>query len=466
MASAMSSRKNSAVKLLSFESLRVRLVVLILALTASLLLVSGVAVYLQAQHESDELFDKSLQEAGHLLFTLIEHEAEEIGAGEDSHLNPMIGGHQSYLFFQVWNEKGRLLYRNHGAPDEPFALEGMTGLGWLTLNGEKWRTFTLWNKARTLNMQVGEPMTHRKELSVHFAIQLLVLATIILPLLGAMIWWIVHRTFEPLRRSTRDVASRGQGDLREVDVAGADEEVKPLFNALNHLFGRVRQTLEREQRFTADAAHELRTPLAGIKTNLQVLTRARDADEQRVALTGLADSTERSIRLVDQLLTLAHVDPSQVLSEEKIDFEGLIRRQMSDHAAAAGAKNIRLRAEGSPAFVQGNEGIMAILLRNLIDNAIRYTPDGGEIIVACHATAERVELSVRDSGPGIPAHLRELVFDRFFRISGNQATGSGLGLSIVKSIATLHWAIIRIGDGIGSKGTAVTVSFPVDAPVR
>jgi signal transduction histidine kinase len=452
-------------KLPFFGSLRVRLLVFILALAAGVLVACGVAVYFEADRESQELFDRSLQETGHLLFTLAEHEAIELQAVGPEHLDPLTTDYRPYLFFQIWTGDGQLLYRNNGSPETPFVTAGRTGLGWFDHDGERWRTFALWNKAHTLHMQVGEPTAHRQATSLRFAVQLLVLAAIVLPLLAAMIWWIVHRAFEPLRHSTREVASRGQGDLLEVDVTGADEEVKPLFNALNRLFGRVRQTLEREQRFTADAAHELRTPLAGIKTNLQVLTRARDADEQRLALGGLADSTERSIHLVDQLLTLARVDPNQVLSGARIELDRLIRRQVNDHAEAARAKSLWLRAECGAVFVHGNEAILAILLRNLIDNAIRYTPSGGDIIVSCRSVADRIELSVRDSGPGIPAHLREQVFDRFFRITGHHSTGSGLGLSIVKSIVVLHGATILVADGIGARGTTVTVSFPPAAGV-
>jgi signal transduction histidine kinase len=375
----------------------------------------------------------------------------------------MMSDHQPRLFFQIWTDDGRLLYRNKGSPDDPFVTGGRTGLGWFDRKGEKWRTFALWNTARTLHMQVGEPTTYRRETSVQFAVKLGILAAIILPLLGAMTWWIVHRAFEPLRQSTGDVASRIAGDLREVNARAADDEVRPLFNALNRLLGRVRQTLEREQRFTANAAHELRTPLAGIKTNLQVLTRARNADEQRIALAGLTDSTERSIRLVDQLLTLARVDPDHVAMGENIDFPHLIRRVVSDHEAAASLKLIRVRTRCEPAGVPGNEASLAILLRNLIDNALRHTPAGGEVLVSCGLVDNRVEVSVMDTGPGIPPELRDRVFDRFFRVAGDHTTGSGLGLSIVKSIAELHAATIRVGDGIGSCGTLITVSFPAAA---
>lgn len=452
-------------RLPSFGSLRVRLVVLILAVTACILLAGGVVVYLEADHESQELFDKSLQETGHLLFTLAEHEAKEMQTSDAPHLVPMPSDHEPYLFFQIWTADGRLLYRNNGSPAEPFVSDGRPGLGWFEHNGEKWRTFSLWNQQHTLHMQVGEPLTHRKEISTRFAIQLSILAAIILPLLGAVIWWIVHRTFEPLRRSTRDVASRGPGDLREVGEDGADEEVRPLFVALNQLFARARKTFEREQRFTANAAHELRTPLAGIKTNLQVLTRARDADERVVALGGLTESTERATHLVDQLLTLARVEPNQVVSAQSVDLADLIRRQLNDHRGAARAKLVELNAECEAVSVGGSEAGLAILLRNLLDNAIQHTPSGGRVIVSCRRVAGQTELSVQDSGSGIAPELRERIFDRFYRVAGNQAPGSGLGLSIVKSIAELHWAIIRVADGIGASGTTITVVFPNDGAI-
>jgi signal transduction histidine kinase len=439
---------------------------LILAVTTGIFIAAGVVIYLEADHESQDLFDLTLQETGHLLFTIAEHEAIEIEAAGASHLIPMMSDHRPYLFFQIWTANGRLLYRNNGAPDQPFVSGGKTGLGWFEQKGEKWRTFALWNETHTMHMQVGEPIKHRKEISGHFAFQLAMLAAIILPLLGSLVWWIVHRTFAPLRRSTKDVASRVPGDLREVDATGADHEVKPLFTALNQLFARVRQTLEREQRFTANAAHELRTPLAGIKTNLQVLTRARDGLERNIAQSGLAESTERATHLVDQLLTLARVDPDQVVSAVDIDLAHLVDRAVNEHAAAASAKLIGLSAECEPVMVGGVEAGIAILLRNLVDNAVRYTPAGGRVIVSCRGVTDHVELSVRDSGPGIALELRDRIFDRFYRIAGNRATGSGLGLSIVKSIAELHGATISVTEGIGISGTKITVRFPIRATIK
>lgn len=450
-------------------SLRRRLVALLLALTALMWGTSAAVIYWQANKESDELFDQSLSETAHLLLALAER---GIASGTASESAPLVesaqGEHSTYLFFQIWNSRGGLVYRSLGAPAKPFMAASAGGFGWTTLQGHRWRSYSAWNEARTLQIQVGEPIHHRKEISGGFAYRLGLFALVTIPLTGLLIWWIVHAAFAPLRRSAGEVAARAPNDLREVGSEGAPIEVAPLLLALNGLLARVRHTLLHEQRFTADAAHELRTPLAAIKTNLQVLRRARNPDEGREAVEGLSASVERSSHLIDQLLTLARFDPERVAVQPflQVDLGELVNGQVREHAAFALARGVVLRAEPRPVIVTGHAASMVVLLRNLVDNALRYTQAGGTVVVASTVGAAGPELIVSDSGPGIEEAERQRIFDRFFSLPGNASKGSGLGLSIVRRIAEVHGANIELRPGLEGRGITFAVCFVSPDPAR
>ncbi len=445
-------------------SLRRTLLALMLVLTMSVWAFSAVIVYVDADHESHELFDQSLAETAHLLLTLADHEVIERMAMSPEALaesdNQTIA---QYLKFQVWNDKGRMLYKNKGAPDTPFAPDAKPGFGWRTLDGQHWRTYVAWDSNQHLQIQVAEPSSHRKEISWRFAYKLLLFALLILPLMAAGIWWAVNRVFRALQESANQVSQRTPNDLQEVSLDGAPNEVHPLLHAINRLFERVSRTLEHEQRFTADAAHELRTPLAAIKTNLQVIQRARNDAERAEFIVGLGVSVDRATRLVEQLMTLARLDPQYEANHalEKRDLSVLLAAQLPVLREQAGKQQLQLDATLEPALCLVHQASFLILLRNLIDNALRYTPAGGRVHLSCQIRQQQVCLSIADSGPGIPVEMRMRVFDRFFRLSDAGKSGSGLGLSIAKRIAEAHHATIELADGIDGAGLAVQICFPL-----
>jgi two-component system, OmpR family, sensor histidine kinase QseC len=215
--------------------------------------------------------------------------------------------------------------------------------------------------------------------------------------------------------------------------------------------------MQNERAFTADAAHELRTPLAAIATQAQVATRARDATERDHALAQLTASARRASHLVEQLLTLARLDPAAGLPRTELRLETLAAEVCADQGAAALEKNIALELEApQPVVINGNDAMLRVLLRNLIDNAVRYTPAGGKVSVSVTARM----LTVSDSGPGISADQRENALRRLHRLAGQDIEGSGLGLSIVARIAELHGASLELADGIGQPGLSVRVTFP------
>jgi two-component system, OmpR family, sensor kinase len=283
------------------------------------------------------------------------------------------------------------------------------------------------------------------------------------PLLMLAVWWIVSASLAPVSRVRRQVAERQADDLTEVNEAGLPAEVQPLVHELNLLFARVRQAFEAQKSFVADAAHELRSPLAALKLQAQGLRRAADDASRELAVNRLTAGIDRATRLMEQLLVLARQQANAVTGPrpQPTSLADLARHALADAASHAQTRRIDLGLRHVDASeVPGNAEALTILLRNLLDNAIKYTPPGGTVDVEIHQLADRVLLSVEDSGPGIPEQDRDRVLDRFYRATGTQTTGSGLGLAIVKSIADLHGASLTLGRSPRLGGLRVELSFP------
>lgn len=276
-----------------------------------------------------------------------------------------------------------------------------------------------------------------------------------LPVFGLWIWLATWRALKPLEDVAEQITAREPSRLQPLAPASAPREIRPLVEAINDLFARVEETLESERRFTADAAHELRTPLAALAAQAQVAMRARDADERDHAIEQLIASCRRASRLVDQLLTLARLDPEQTAPGEGVALDRLAEEVCAAHGPQAMVKRISIELDALPTQVAGNADMLRILLRNLLDNAIRYTPPAGQVLVK---VAPGI-LAVTDTGPGIPAPERERIFDRFHRLAGQDTEGSGLGLSIVARIAERHGATVSVTEGEAGRGSRVTVRF-------
>jgi two-component system OmpR family sensor kinase len=262
----------------------------------------------------------------------------------------------------------------------------------------------------------------------------------------------------------RQVATRAASDLSPLSAEGVPEEVKPLVGELNALFARVQGTLEAQTHFVADAAHELRSPLTALKLQLQAAERARDEAARQEALGELRSGIERSIALVEQLLALARLEGKSEQRSEPVDLEDLARQAVSDLLPSAHAKRIDLGlATSEPVQVTGSRESLHLILRNLLDNALKYTPAGGRVDIALGRDAQGAWLAVEDSGPGIPEADRERVFDRFYRVAGNGAEGSGLGLAIVRTVAERLGAQVQLGQSASLGGLRAEVRLP-DAP--
>lgn len=440
-------------------SLRRRLLVWLLAgMSAGWLLIIGIT-YRDAHHEVDELLDAQLVQVAQTLLAM----ASEYDDDDDI-TELEAGGHkyQKKFIFQIWDDEGRLVLRSRDATETPLASRD--GFSDDQANGKlRWRIYSQWDREHKLRVQVAENHRVREEITRHILGRMLGLISLGLPLLGVWIWFAVRRGMAPVDAIAAQVAQRDPGHLDALVPSVAPRELQPLLASINQLFARVMHTLDSERRFTADAAHELRTPLAAIVTQSQVALRARDAAERDHAIGQLAVSARRAAHLVEQLLTLARLDPAAGLTLTAVRLDSLVTEACAEQGAAMLEKALGLElAVPLPVTVQANETMLRVLLRNLLDNALRYTPAGGRLQVAVGDDNGQGVLTISDSGPGIPAGARAQVLQRFHRLAGQEIEGSGLGLSIVARIAELHEARIELADGLPNAdgcGLCVRLTF-------
>lgn len=434
----------------------------LVVLAAALFGASAAQNYLAYRNASDKLLDDSLRESAGLLMQLARHEVAEHGQMLGIELLKAEAQPGPYGFrFQIWTPDMQAGYLSAGGMSMPFVSFDTEGFADAEVDGESWRAFSLWNPQRTLQVQVAQ--RHQLRAAEHrgalwrmatSAVALLAVATV-------LIWWTIGATLRPLRATAAAVGRRSDQDLSPVDATAAPREARPLLDALNRLLARIQATLAAERRFTADAAHELRTPLAAIRANAQVLLGARDPAERERTASDLLASVDRGTRLVDQLLALARADQSgEAARFRAVDLALVAAEQEDAHRALAGRHGVTLAGRFESAPLQGDAGLLGVLVRNLLDNAIRYSPPGTAVTMTTGSIGQEVALSVEDQGPGIAPDERQKVFERFHRVSGTRATGSGLGLSIARRIVELHGGHIRIEDGAGARGTRVQVTLP------
>jgi signal transduction histidine kinase len=283
-----------------------------------------------------------------------------------------------------------------------------------------------------------------------------------LPALALAIWLGVGAGLRPLGELRRQLARRGPGDLARLDAARTPVEIEPLVAELNRLFGRIDEALERERRLTADAAHELRTPLAVLSTQAQVARRASSDAARDEALDAIVAGSERAARLAEQMLTLARLESGQGAGAlQRADLREMVRTVIAEAAPRALAKGLDIALEEGPTVeLDCHAALLAVLARNLVDNAVRYTPAGGRVRVAVHGTGAIACLEVSDDGPGVPTQELGRLGARFHRLAAAGEAGSGLGLSIVLRIAELHRGRVRFAPGPGGAGLAVGVELP------
>lgn len=334
--------------------------------------------------------------------------------------------------------------------------------------GEKTRNVSLLfynpDSQKLYQLHMSETIQQRQALIRGILANIVIPQLLLIMIAVAAVWFALKQGLAPLERLRQEVMDRKRGDLSRLDASQAPEEVRPLIDAVNDLLERLKLVMQAQQRFVADAAHQLRTPFAGLKTQSELALRTNDPEQKQHALEHIYTSTRHGIRLVNQLLALTRNEPG---GQGTDNFTALNLNQLAQECTVnwvhmALEKNIDLGFDGHPEVeeVLGDATSLAELLNNLIDNAVRYTPAGGHITVGVSATTHGTVLSVEDNGPGIDPQHRERVFERFYRVLGSGQSGSGLGLAIVAEVAKRHHATLRVDAGSGGKGTRISIHFP------
>jgi two-component system sensor histidine kinase QseC len=439
------------------HSIKRRLLIILLMTTVIAWGATLLLSYHDTHHELDELLDAYLAQSASLLMLQVGHEVEEV----DTEHAPQLHRYGRKVVFQIWEDGRQLRLHSANAPNIHLSTQN-DGYSDTVVGMEPWRVFSVWDQERRYLVQVGERREVRDELAKTIAQNLAQPLLVALPVLGLLIWFGVARGLRPLTTLGHQVEQRHSDNLAPLEAAAVPDEVAPLVAGLNRLFARVSASLDNERRFTADAAHELRTPLAAIKTQAQVARGATNDEERRRALDNVAAGCDRAAHLVQQLLTLARLEPEQTRQFERCDLRAIAAATIAELAPAAFDKGIDIQLdEGAPVEVPCEAALVGILMRNLIDNAVRYSPHNGVVRVAVTEAGSEAEFSVVDQGPCIAPEQRALVWGRFYRVLGSGEAGSGLGLSIVKRIADLHGAKATLGDCSGGKGMRVSIVFPV-----
>ena len=409
--------------------------------------IAGLSMYWLAQDEANELFDYQIRQ---IALSLPAHsQLPTVVAGDEDPEEDNV--------IQVWDAQGKPLFVSY--PSRALPRYAATGLHTVNYQQQLWRLYN--TQRRGQYIQVAQPMTVREELAAALAVRMLMPFFVLIPLLAGLIWWTVGRSLRPMQAVTAALTMRHADAMQPLDETNLPQEIKPMVIALNQLLMRLNQAMQAQRAFVADAAHELRSPLTALKLQLQLTERASSDEQRAIAFIKLNQRVDRSIHLVQQLLTLARSEPRLGQTHfAPVDLSALAHEVAQDFMPLAEAHQTELQLEVQPdVLVSGQQADLRILISNLVDNAIRYTPDAGQVRLCVAREAGHAVLRVIDNGSGIPAHERERVFARFYRREGTEVTGSGLGLAIVRNIAEVHHAELVLSDNLKSSGLVVTVKF-------
>lgn len=439
------------------HSLRTRLLWFLLLAICLAALTQAMIAYSTARAAADEIFDYHMQQ----MALSLRNGLPAPGAG--SRPGPAHDGEENMDFVvQVWTAEGVRVFQSAVRAELPD--RATLGFSNVVARGTTYRVFSMASRDQVI--QVAQDMAARDGMAGALAFRTVLPIVVMAPLLMLIAWWVVSVSLSPVARVRRQVAERQANELTEVSEEHLPDEIRPLVQELNLLFKRVRHAFDAQRSFVADAAHELRSPLAALKLQAQGLSRATNDADRELAVARLTAGIDRAARLVDQLLVLARQQASEAsgVKPEPLRLADIARLAVADAAPAARARGIDLGlAQDHEGQIDGHPEALRILLRNLVDNAVKYTASGGTVDVAVCRVADSLVLSVEDSGPGIAEADRERVLDRFYRVAGTQTTGSGLGLAIVKSIADLHGATVALDRAPKLGGLRVRVNFPVKA---
>jgi two-component system OmpR family sensor kinase len=432
-------------------SIRGRLLVWLLGALVVAGLLIGYSAYYRSREDLNDLLDYQLKQ---LAFSL---SRQSVGRAPAPPLGQLP---EPDFITQVWDKDGVLMF--YSRPNFAIPMRPRPGFSNVDWNGQSWRVFTQLDGLRII--QVAHPLSLRQEMAADLTRRAVLPLAALLPLLALGIWIIVGRALRPLSSISAAVRARTPSALQPLAERDVPEELVPLVGSLNDLLARLNRALEVQRQFVADAAHELRSPLTAVQLQLQLLERADSAEERVLALECLERGVQRSTHLVQQLMTLARQDPQEPEeANAPVDLDRLVREVAVDFEPLAQQNGLSLNLDShAPLQILSDEDSLRVMLGNLVDNAIRYTPRGGIVTVRARADGADALLEVEDSGPGIAADQRDRVFDRFYRVPRQDASeeGSGLGLAIVKRVVDRHHGRISLDSGRDGTGLRVTIRLP------
>jgi two-component system sensor histidine kinase QseC len=442
-----------AIQQLSIQS---RLILLMLASLLAVELVTGWTGYRRAIREADGLLDAQLVQYAQILLSLAD-EGDEVSLPD-----VMAHPYQSKVMFQIWDMKDapRIMLRSPEAPQQWPEGVAASGYSEIVLAGHAWRFFVA--SAPDGHVALAAHDLHiREELAREVALSNVAPYLVAVPVLALLLLLAIRHSLGPLRALASELSGRDPGYLEALQEAGLPRELRPPVHALNQLFDSIRMVMEKERRFTSDAAHELRTPIAALRAQLQVAERTPDPEERRAAIAKALQGANRMTHLVTQLLDLARLEAvSADRPDAKVNLSDLLEEVVAGFYPQSKSKGVQLQVDIEDCVVDGNSELLRVLLRNLVDNALRYVPQGEKVRVGLAPEMGRVVLTVADSGPGVAIAEQDKLGLRFHRFSDQTIEGVGLGLSIARRITELHGAELTFGDGLEGRGLGVRVSFP------
>ena len=437
------------------HSLRARLLLLLFGVVVLTATVQAFVAYRTSLDQTIEIFDYQMEQ-----MALSLRKGLPIGGYLGNSFRDDADTSFEFLI-QISGAGGKLVFQS--TPHANLPLDAAPGFSRFEADGKNYRLFSLQSGEQYI--QVAQDRSGRRGLARKLALKAVSPIVVMVPLLFLMVWWVVSASLAPAERVRSQLASRRADELAEVNEEGLPAEIYPLVHELNLLFRRVRHAFDAQKNFIADAAHELRSPLSALKLQVEGLRRANDAAAHETAIYRLAAGIDRATRLVEQLLVLARqqAGPADLEFKEPVQLAAMVQSIVGDLWEAANACRIDIGlVAAQDGVVMGHQDALNILVRNLLDNAIKYTPEGGTVNVSVLAVDAVVQLVIEDSGPGIPSADRARIFDRFYRVAGPQSStiGSGLGLAIVKTIADMHAATVAIDQSQALGGFRITIHFP------
>lgn len=440
-------------------SLRTRLSLLLVAATGLIWLCASIWIYAESKVEIERVLDTRLQESARMVASLaMPSGSDELDRRIANPSTPLSGSYAHQLSCQIWSFDGKLISKSSGAPQETLAGPA-TGFSDRVIDSEPWRVYTVEDQAKGIRVMVGDSLTLRSRLIADLLKGLLIPMALIIPFLALAIWASIAAGLRPLDAIADELRHRSVDDMKPLKANRAPREISPLVNELNKLFGDVDAARRHERELTAFAAHELKTPIAGLKAQVQVALATTDPQIRDGALQQIVVSIDRTSRLMQQMLTTARLESQAEFQKvQLVNLSDLLKEIVLHHPA--GNRAISVRHECGEGTIETDRELLTLALRNLHENAVQHTSDDGSVVWSCSRSTGHLALALEDNGPGIPEDELPLVFNRFYRGKRKSSLGSGLGLAITDIALKRLGGTITLQNRSDTTGLRVEISLP------